>query len=95
MKAWRSVPFCPTLLTHPTSHTPADAERQAAVGARVEEFNNVLTDVCAQHPHCTSDQGAAFHAPITPAPFSPHDYWHPNVAGQAALASLEWMALAY
>jgi lysophospholipase L1-like esterase len=95
VKAWRSIPFCPTLLTHPISHAPADVERRAAVRARVGEFNNVLSHVCAQHAQCTSDEGAAFHAPVTPALFSPHDYWHPNVAGQAALASLEWTALAY
>ena len=29
------------------------------------------------------------------AEFSTHDYWHPNIAGQAALAKLVWDTLGY
>ena len=47
VKAWRSIAFCPTLLTHPTSNAPADIERREAVGARVLEYNSVLARVCA------------------------------------------------
>ena len=86
VKAWRSIPFCPTLLTHPTSNAPADVQRRAAVRARVLDFNAVLAQVCAQYPQCTTDGGAAFRAPVTAAEFSSHDYWHPNITGQAALA---------
>jgi lysophospholipase L1-like esterase len=95
VKAWRSIPFCPTLLTHPTSHAPADVARRAAVRARVLDFNQVLAEVCAEYPQCTTDAGAVFRAPVTAAEFSTHDYWHPNIAGQAALASLVWGTLGY
>jgi lysophospholipase L1-like esterase len=93
VKAWRSIPFCPTLLTHPTSSAPSDAGRRAAVRARVLDFNSVLAQVCAKYPRCTTDGGAAFRARVTAADFSTHDYWHPNIAGQAALAGLVWETL--
>jgi lysophospholipase L1-like esterase len=95
VKAWRSIPFCPTLLTHPTSNAPADVDRRAAVRTRVLDFNAVLAQVCAAYPRCTTDGGAAFRAPVTAALFSIHDYWHPNIAGQADLARLAWDTLGY
>lgn len=95
VKAWRSIPFCPTLLIRPTSNAPADAARRAAVRARVLEFNSVLARVCAEYPQCTTDGGAAFRAPVRLAEFSTHDYWHPNIAGQATLAGLVWNTLGY
>jgi hypothetical protein len=30
-----------------------------------------------------------------PTEFSTHDYWHPNIAGQATLARLVWATLGY
>ena len=95
VKAWRSIPFCPTLLTHPTSNAPTDVVRRTAVRARVLEFNSVLAQVCAKYPQCTTDGGAAFRSPVMPAEFSTHDYWHPNIAGQATLARLIWATLGY
>ena len=95
VKAWRSIPFCPTLLTHPTSSAPADIERREAVGTRVLEYNSVLARVCAEYPQCTTDGGAAFRAPLRLAEFSPHDYWHANIAGQATMARLVWNTLGY
>jgi lysophospholipase L1-like esterase len=94
VKAWRSIPFCPTLLTHPTWNAPADVARRAAVRSRVLDFNSVRPSVCAL-PRCTTDGGAAFRAPLRLAEFSPHDYWHPNIAGQATLARLVWDTLEY
>ena len=95
MKAWRALPFCPTMFTRPTSNAPADVHRRAAVRARVVEYNAVLAEVCATYPRCTTDGGAAFRAPVVPTEFSTHDYWHPNIAGQAALAKLVWDTLGY
>ena len=95
VKAWRSIPFCPTLLTHPTSNAPADVQRRAAVRARVLDFNAVLAQVCAQYAPCTTDGGAAFRAPVTAVEFSTIDYWHPNIPGQAALAKRIWDTLGY
>ncbi len=95
VKAWRSIPFCPTLLAHPTSNAPADVNRRAAVRARVLDYNEVLVQVCAQYSRCTTDGGATFRLPVTQATYSTHDYWHPNIAGQAALAELAWETLDY
>jgi len=95
VKAWRSIPFCPTLLAHPTSNAPAAVDRRAAVRARVLDFNSVLAQVCANYPQCTTDGGAAFRSPVIAAEFSTHDYWHPNIAGQATLARLVWDTLEY
>ena len=95
VKAWRSLPFCPTLFTHPTSNAPSDVERRAAVRDRVLAYNAILSDVCASYRQCTTDEGAAFRAPVRPTEFSTHDYWHPNIAGQATLARLVWDTLGY
>ena len=95
VKAWRSIPFCPTLLDKPTSNAPADVARRLAVRDRVDQLNAVLSEVCATYPACTTDGGAAFRAPVVPAETSTHDYWHPNIAGQATLARLVWETLGY
>ena len=95
MDAWQALPFCPTMFTRPTSKAPADIERRAAVRARVWAYNAVLAEVCASHPGCTTDGGAAFRAPVVMTEFSTHDYWHPNLAGQAALAERVWDTLGY
>jgi len=95
MKAWRSVPFCPTLFIRPGSHAQKDVDRRAAVRDRVIAYNSVLAEVCAEYPQCTTDGGAVFRAPIIAAEFSTHDYWHPNIAGQATLAGLVWDTLGY
>jgi hypothetical protein len=95
MSAWRALPFCPTMFTHPTSNARADVHRRAAVRTRVVEYNAVLAEVCATYPRCTTDGGAAFRAPVVPTEFSIRDYWHPNIAGQAALAKLVWDTLGY
>jgi hypothetical protein len=95
VKAWRSIPFCPTLLTRPTAKSPADGDRRAEVRDRVMEFNTILARVCAAYPQCTADGGAAFKAPVNKEELSSHDYWHPNLAGQATLATLVWGTLGY
>ena len=95
MSAWRALPFCLTMFTRPTSTAPADIRRRAAVRARVVEYNAVLAEVCAAYSQCTTDGGAAFRAPVVLAELSTHDYWHPNIAGQAALAKLVWDTLGY
>jgi lysophospholipase L1-like esterase len=96
MKAWRAqVPFCATMFTRPTSDAPADVRRRAAVRARLLQYNAVLAEVCATYSRCTTDGGAVFRAPVVPAELSAHDFWHPNIAGQAALAKRVWGTLGY
>jgi lysophospholipase L1-like esterase len=96
IKAWKAqVPYCSTMFTRPTSNAAADVRRRMAVRVRVVEYNAVLAEVCSTYPSCTTDGGAAFRAPVVLTEFSTHDYWHPNVAGQAALAKLVWDTLGY
>lgn len=95
VKVWRTIPFCPTLLDRPTSNAPADVARRLAVRDRVDELNAVLADVCAEYARCTTDGGAVFEAPVVAAEVSTIDYWHPNIAGQAATAQLVWSSLGY
>jgi len=96
IKAWKAqVPYCSTMFTRPTSNAAADVHRRMAVRVRVVEYNAVLAEVCSTYPSCTTDGGAAFRAPVVLTEFSTHDYWHPNVAGQAALAKLVWDTLGY
>jgi lysophospholipase L1-like esterase len=95
VKAWRSAPFCPALLHHPTSNAPADRARRAGVRARVRDLNSVLARVCAEHPRCTTDGGAAYRARPSAAEISTDDYWHLSIAGQSALAARVWDSMGY
>ena len=52
--------------------------------------NQVLGDVCAQYTMCRFDAGAVFDYPFSRAHVSKLDYFHPNRAGQAVLASVTW-----
>jgi len=95
VRAWGRAPFCPTLLTNPTSSAPADVDRRTAFRARVLAFNTVLAQVCAAYPGCRTDSGALFAAGIDAAEVSTNDYWHPNLVGQAKTARIAWTALGY
>ncbi len=66
----------PTLLTQIRSQTTS--------------LNQILADVCSQHPLCLYDAGTYYRLPLKAAYFSPADYQHLSLAGQHALAAAEW-----
>ncbi|GAA4163117.1 SGNH/GDSL hydrolase family protein [Gryllotalpicola daejeonensis] len=92
--AWSRAPGCRSLLGDAGSLAPADAERRAAVGQLVDQYDEAIEDVCAQHPTCSWDGDAVHRHGFSSAEISRVDFFHPSAAGQAAIARLAWAVLA-
>ena len=89
--AWSSFGICQSMLAHPTSTQQADVDRRNRVQQRVEDFNAALATACTAYgDHCRYDGGAVFGYPFVLSQVSSWDYFHPNTAGQTALASVTW-----
>jgi lysophospholipase L1-like esterase len=84
---WAVAGICQSML----SPFRTEAERQAVL-ARERAFNQVLADVCAVQyaAICRFDDLAVFNYPFAASHVSRLDYFHPNLAGQATLASITW-----
>lgn len=96
---WTAGRICQAMLANPSSTRQADVQRRARVRARVMAYNKAAADACAAFgPACRSDGGAIFSFPFTLDHVSKWDYFHPNSAGQKALAEqtfkrgFEWIA---
>ncbi|NUO99309.1 MAG: SGNH/GDSL hydrolase family protein [Nonomuraea sp.] len=84
---WTIGRICQTMLANPASTRRADADRRARVRARVMAYNREAAGACAaMGPACDTDEGAIFSFPFTLDHVSKWDYFHPNLAGQRALA---------
>jgi lysophospholipase L1-like esterase len=82
---WSVAQICQSML----SPTNTEQDRQFVL-ARVQAFNQVLAEVCSQYPICRFDDYAAYNYQFSASQISRLDYFHPSLAGQAALASLTW-----
>jgi lysophospholipase L1-like esterase len=82
---WRAAGICQALLG--VERTPAD--RQLILDRNVA-FNAILLEECAAVELCRFDGNAVFNYPFTASQVSKLDYFHPNLAGQAALAQVTW-----
>jgi hypothetical protein len=83
---WTVADICQAML----SPLNTEQDRQAVL-AREQAFNQVLADVCGQYATlCRFDAYAVFNYPFSASQVSKLDYFHPNLAGQAILASLTW-----
>jgi len=83
---WSLAQICQAML----SPFNTEQDRQAVL-AREQAFNQVLADVCAQYATiCRFDDYAVYNYVFTASQVSKLDYFHPSLAGQAALASLTW-----
>jgi lysophospholipase L1-like esterase len=82
---WSVAQICQSML----SPTNTEQDRQAVL-AREQAFNDVLAGVCSQYPMCRFDDYAVFNYAFSASQVSRLDYFHPSLAGQAALASLTW-----
>ena len=71
------------------SPSNTEQDRQAAL-AREVAFNQVLADVCSQYPICRFDDYALFNYVFAAGDVSKLDYFHPSLAGHAAVASVTW-----
>lgn len=88
--AWSAYGICQSMLARPLSTDQADVDRRARVRQRVIDFNSALAGVCATYSFCRYDGGAVFGYPFTLSQISGWDYFHPNTAGQTALADVTW-----
>jgi lysophospholipase L1-like esterase len=83
---WGIAQICQAML----SPFNTEQDRQAVL-AREQAFNEVLGDVCGQYAAiCRFDDLAVFNYPFGAGHVSKLDYFHPNLAGQATLASITW-----
>jgi lysophospholipase L1-like esterase len=95
---WDLFNICQSMLVRPGSDDPADVSRRAAVTQRVRDFNTQLEQACAAlndlalPDRCRLDAGAVFGTRFTPELVSSFDYFHPSLAGQAALSAGTWDA---
>jgi lysophospholipase L1-like esterase len=82
---WSTARICQSML----SARNTERARQAVL-ARTIAFNHVLADVCGRYAICRFDGDAVFDHEFSAGQVSRLDYFHPSIAGQAALASLTW-----
>lgn len=85
---WEQFGICGSVLTAERT----DEEREG-VRQRVEEFNEVIGEVCARVERCTDDDGAVFEHLYDTEHVSPADFFHPSIEGQRVLADISWDAL--
>lgn len=88
--AWSTYGICQSMLARPRSYDQADVDRRARVKQRVVDYNSALAGVCATYVTCRFDGNAVFGYDFSLSQVSGWDYFHPNTAGQAALASVTW-----
>ena len=85
---WATAHICPSML----AATRTEAQRQQVV-AREAAFNQVLAEGCHQYgANCRWDGGATYSYKFSASQVSVLDFFHPDLDGQAALASVTWAA---
>jgi lysophospholipase L1-like esterase len=85
---WATAHICPSML----GATRTEAQRQQVV-AREVAFNQILADRCHQYgANCRWDGGATYNYKFSASQASVLDFFHPDLEGQAALASVTWAA---
>jgi lysophospholipase L1-like esterase len=87
--AWGLFGICQSMLANPTSTAAADVARRDRVRQRVVDYNTQLAAACAAYgDRCRFDGNALFGYQFSLSQISGWDYFHPNAAGQTALASV-------
>jgi lysophospholipase L1-like esterase len=85
---WATAGICPSML----GANRTEAERQQVV-AREVAFNQILADTCHRYgANCRWDGGATYNYKFGASQVSVLDFFHPDLDGQAALASVTWAA---
>ncbi len=85
--AWNLYGICQSMLNPANT----EADRQTVV-AQEQADNQVLANVCAAYAQCKWDGYATYNFNFPASDVSTVDYFHPNLAGQNALASTTWSA---
>ncbi|MEV5317332.1 SGNH/GDSL hydrolase family protein [Streptomyces sp. NPDC052687] len=89
LQVWK-LGICPSMLGDAEALDAAARLRRSTVHERVEAYNRVLREVCAQDRYCRSDGGAVFAYRFGVAQLSQWDWFHPSVDGQARLAEIAY-----
>ena len=84
---WSLAHICQSML----ASTNTEAQRQQVV-QRELAFNAILAQACAQYTQCRWDGSALYNYSFSASQVSSLDFFHPNLSGQAALATLTWGA---
>ncbi|WP_231157610.1 SGNH/GDSL hydrolase family protein [Streptomyces sp. CNZ748] len=88
-QVWK-LGICPSMLGDADALDAAATERRATVQKRVEDYNEVLREVCAKDSRCRSDDGEVYAYRFGTAQLSRWDWFHPSVDGQAKLAEIAY-----
>ncbi|WP_327346159.1 SGNH/GDSL hydrolase family protein [Streptomyces europaeiscabiei] len=88
-QVWK-LGICPSMLADPDLLTTAAGRRRDAVQDRVEAYNDVLREVCAEDRYCRYDGDAVFDYRFGQTQLSQWDWFHPSVDGQARLAEIAY-----
>ncbi|GGW75291.1 SGNH/GDSL hydrolase family protein [Streptomyces griseoloalbus] len=81
---------CPSMLGDADALDAAATLRRETVQNRVEDYNEVLEEVCARDRRCRFDEGAVFEYRFGTEQLSRWDWFHPSVDGQAELAEIAY-----
>ena len=84
---WSAAQICQSMLNRNNTET----QRQQVL-SQEEADNSVLQQVCQQYANCLWDNLTTFNYQFAASQVSTLDYFHPNLSGQAALASASWGA---
>ncbi|HZN19128.1 MAG TPA: SGNH/GDSL hydrolase family protein [Micromonosporaceae bacterium] len=91
VSTWSLFGICQSLLANPNSFAQADIDRRNRVRQRVADFNAQMAQACVAYgTNCRFDNNAVFNYPFVLSQVSGWDYFHPNTAGQAILASVSY-----
>ncbi|NEB15430.1 SGNH/GDSL hydrolase family protein [Streptomyces coelicoflavus] len=91
-QVWK-LGICPSMLGDADSLDPAATLRRNTVRDRVEDYNEVLREVCAKDRRCRTDDGAVHAFRFGTDQLSHWDWFHPSVDGQARLAEIAYRAV--
>ena len=81
--------ICPSMLKDSDAMDAASTERRQQVDERVDDYNQVLKDVCGKDPLCRYDD-AVHNYRFTERELSKWDWFHPSKAGQQRLAAMAY-----
>ena len=91
-QVWK-LGICPSMLADADAVDSAAALRRNTVRDRVDDYNEVLRDVCAKDRKCRTDGGAVHAFRFGTDQLSQWDWFHPSVNGQARLAEIAYRAV--
>jgi lysophospholipase L1-like esterase len=91
-QVWK-LGLCPSMLGDADSMDAAATLRRNTVRDRVQDYNEVLREVCAKDRRCRTDDGAVHAYRFGTDQLSHWDWFHPSVDGQARLAEIAYRAV--